>query len=138
MSTDFEVPPRRPPLPRGCPWLKLALYPVLSALALWLISSTLSSRGSVDDQVYSALGCGSDASLLILKLQPDGRILWPDTHVATIAESALLLPSWCARQARPALAILADQDALLSEVTPLLQAAEQLGVRQAILATPTT
>lgn len=125
----------RPSLTRG----NLALYGFLGIMAACCTFSVLTSMAghtTVEGSIYSALGCRSDADVLILTLQPDGRIQWPDRTHCTVEESAAQLPAWCADKANPMLAVLADQDALLVQVTPLLEAAQDLGLRQAILATP--
>ncbi len=136
LQTDFHPSPMR--VSAFSQWTRFTLFCIAAAFVTWAFLLALESRyTSPDDQIASALGCRVMDELLILKLQPDGRIAWPDAKILDVSESVTRLPIWNkAHDQNIALAVLADPDALLVQVTPLLDAATQLGLRRAILATP--
>ena len=136
MSLYSPDPPPDSAQPRGARWVSLALYGLVGITAVWCAVSALDAPPSVPVQVYAALGCRNSAQVLILTMQTDGGVLWPDGTVYTVEESTQLLPVWCAKKVEPALAILANADTLLPIATPLLEAARKLDIRRAILSTP--
>ena len=100
----------------------------------WYAWHTYFSPPSVDGQIARALGCGSRQEILILHLQLDGRVRWPDGSICTVQKSRLLMPSWCKGRDEPALAILATSDMPTAWALPLLDTANELGMRRGVLA----
>jgi biopolymer transport protein ExbD len=121
--------------PRDSKRLAMALASLVSVLFVAALLHALTAPSlSVESQIYSALGCRSSSEVLVLTLNPDGTVRWPDGTVCTIEESQLLIPSWCNKQESPVLAILADKDTPMSRAHPLLATVQELDIRRAILA----
>jgi hypothetical protein len=112
----------------------LTLSALISLFAGLAFVSALVAPSSEESQVASALGCRVHDQVLVLKLQPDGKVRWPDGSENTLEETKVLVPSWCTGRESPVLAILGNKDTPISQAHPLLAAAQDLGLRRAILA----
>lgn len=126
---------QRAPEPRNSKRTALYLSALVSVFVIVAFVSALVAPPSEETQVASALGCRAYDQILILKLQPDGKVRWPDGTENTLEESKRLVPSWCKKQESPVLAILADKDTPMSFAHPLLAVAQEHGLRRSILAT---
>ncbi len=112
----------------------LYLSALVSLFAALAFLSALLAPPSEKSQVASALGCRAHDDVLVLRLQPDGQVRWPDGSENSLEQTKLLVPSWCSKRESPVLAILADKDTPMSQAHPLLATAQDLGLRRAILA----
>jgi biopolymer transport protein ExbD len=104
-----------------------------SLLLLTVILMTLSSK-SVEREITSALGCRNTDDVLIVEIQRDYSVLWPNGDTCTIEEAVHQLPTRLATHHEPVLAVKADKDILLSTLHPLLDAAKELGMQKVIIA----
>lgn len=120
----------------GKRWMGLAAYALVSGAAAWAVVHLLAAPPNIETQVSLALGCRNDDHVLILKLASDNRMVWPDGTVCSVEESVALMEAKQPREDYSALALLAAKDAPVSVVMPLLEAAERLTMRRAVLAIP--
>ena len=112
---------------------RLAIGSVMMILLLLLLQVSWSAPAE-DQLIAKELGCRSDARLLLLTIQRDGSVLWPDGGTCSVEEAAQQLPQWCRHELHPVLAIKAGPEILLHTVKPLLHAAKNLEMGRVIFA----
>lgn len=123
---------------KGDKRLGLALASLITIMgAACVFYGLLAPNPTVESQVANALGCRNNSTILILKLNDHGEVLWPDGSTATVANSQLLMFSWHERHRHeePIVALLADADTPMSLAHPLLATMQELGLQRAIFAT---
>lgn len=116
--------------------ISLALYGLVTVSAAWALLALLTSPGGVETQARSSFGCRGPGDVLLLTLQSDGLVLWPDGQLHNLEESKMLLVSSQERNPDRVLALLAAPEARLQPGMDLLEAVRLLGVTRAVLATP--
>jgi biopolymer transport protein ExbD len=104
----------------------------LGSLLLFSTILLLTPTKTVEGEIAEALGCRSTASIIIVEIQGDGSVLWPNGDTCTIQEAAQQLSSRSSTYSQPVLAVKADASALMVAITPLLKAAEDFGMQQVI------
>ena len=133
---------RIPRTSRSVSFLNFALaIGSLIAVALTLADGRLvdlvrgvASQSTLEYQVATSLD-RFNADILLLTMQPDGNVRWPDGGILTVEQSSLLMPSWFKRHSEPVLAVFAEPDTQMLLVRPLLAAAQEFGHSRAILVT---